>query len=100
MAIVRWRRTLTTVLAAGLVAGCDGGTPEAAGVTPRAQAEGLAVATVVAGLEHPWDIGFLPDGRMLLTERPARFQLVGGGTASKVRADLADVFVRGEGGLM
>jgi glucose/arabinose dehydrogenase len=100
MAKVRWHRTLATVLAAGVVAGCDGGTPEAADVTTRPQPGGLDIATVVAGLEHPWDIGFLPDGRVLLTERPARFQLVDGGTATEVRADLADVFVQGEGGLM
>ncbi|GIF42868.1 PQQ-dependent sugar dehydrogenase [Actinoplanes xinjiangensis] len=100
MALVRRHRTLATVLAAGLVAGCNGGTPEAADVTTRPQSEGLAVATVVAGLEHPWDLGFLPDGRILLTERPARFRLVDGGTASEVRADLTDVSVGGEGGLM
>jgi aldose sugar dehydrogenase len=104
MAIVRWRRTLTTVLAAvlvaGLVAGCDGSTPQTADVTTRPQTGVLTVATVVAGLQHPWDIGFLPDGRILLTERPARFRLVDGGTASEVRAELADVLVRGEGGLM
>lgn len=40
-------------------------------MTTRPQTGGLAIATVVAGLEHPWDIGFLPDGRILLTERPA-----------------------------
>ncbi|MFD6568723.1 PQQ-dependent sugar dehydrogenase [Micromonospora profundi] len=100
MAITHWRRTLTTFLAAGLVAGCAGGTPETTDVKPQPRAAGLAVETVVAGLEHPWDIGFLPDGRILLTERPASFRIVGGGTAGEVRADLTDVFVSGEGGLM
>ncbi len=104
MTIMRWHRVLTTVLAVCLVAGCDSGSPETADVTTRPQtgdqAGGLSVTTVVAGLEHPWDIGFLPGGRILLTERPARFRLVDGGTASEVRADLTDVFVSGEGGLM
>ncbi|HEU4425729.1 MAG TPA: PQQ-dependent sugar dehydrogenase [Pilimelia sp.] len=72
----------------------------ATGPTPRSGSVGLAVQTVVGGLEHPWDLGFLPDGRILLTERPARFRLVSGGAASQVRADLSDVHVAGEGGLL
>jgi glucose/arabinose dehydrogenase len=64
----------------------------------------LAVEVVTGGLEHGWDIGFLPDGKVLVTERPGRITLVSGlrrgaGTA-RVRADLDDVFVQGEGGLM
>ncbi len=65
---------------------------------------GLRVETVVAGLEHGWDIGFLPDGRALVTERPGRIQLLDrispGATATEVRADLGSVYVHGEGGLM
>jgi aldose sugar dehydrogenase len=98
--IVRWRWSLAVVMAAGLVAGCDDGPAESAGASARPQAGSLAVETVVAGLEHPWDLGFLPDGRVLVTERPGRFKLVADGAASEVRADLADVFVAGEGGLM
>lgn len=64
----------------------------------------LAVEQVVGGLEHGWDVGFLPDGRALVTERPARISLVSslraGARRTVVRADLEDVFVAGEGGLM
>jgi aldose sugar dehydrogenase len=88
-----------------LLAGCTA-TPEpepdpgASAPAARSGSAGLAVQTVVGGLVHPWDLGFLPDGRILLTERPARFRLVDGGTASQVRADLSDVHVAGEGGLL
>jgi glucose/arabinose dehydrogenase len=74
--------------------------PGASAPPPRSGVAGLAVQTVVGGLEHPWDLGFLPDGRILLTERPARFRLVSGGAANQVRADLSDVHVAGEGGLL
>jgi aldose sugar dehydrogenase len=64
----------------------------------------LDVEVVAGGFEHGWDIGFLPDGRALVTERPGRISIVSGlregATRSQVRADLDDVFVSGEGGLM
>ena len=64
----------------------------------------LAVEEVAGGFEHGWDIGFLPDGRVLVTERPARISLVAGtepgSEVTRVEADLDDVYVQGEGGLM
>lgn len=88
------------------VAGTASGTAEASpSPVPRGTADPhLAVEVVTGGLEHGWDIGFLPDGKVLVTERPGRITLVSGlrkgaGT-TRVRADLGDVFVQGEGGLM
>ena len=65
---------------------------------------GLAVEVVTEGLEHGWDIGFLPGGQVLVTERPGRISLVSGvregARRTTVRADLDDVYAQGEGGLM
>ena len=36
----------------------------------------LKVETVAGGLVHPWSLAFLPDGRMLVTERPGRMRIV------------------------
>ena len=36
----------------------------------------LAVETIAGGLVHPWSLAFLPDGRMLVTERPGRMRIV------------------------
>ena len=64
----------------------------------------LAVEVVADGFEHGWDIGFLPDGQALVTERPGRISIVSGlrkgAERREVRADLDDVYVSGEGGLM
>ncbi|MEU3273570.1 PQQ-dependent sugar dehydrogenase [Saccharomonospora sp. NPDC006951] len=72
-------------------------TVSASGTSPVS----LRVDEVVTGLEHGWDIGFLPGDRILITERPARLKVVdANGAVSDVAADLSDVHVRGEGGLM
>ncbi len=64
----------------------------------------LAVEEVTGGLEHGWDIGFLPDGKVLVSQRPGRLTLLSGvrrgATATEVEADFSDLFVRGEGGLL
>lgn len=36
----------------------------------------LKPVTVASGLDHPWALAFLPDGRMLVTEKPGRLRVV------------------------
>ena len=37
---------------------------------------GYKIETLAEGLEHPWSLAFLPDGRMLVTERPGRLRML------------------------
>ncbi|OZM73539.1 glucose dehydrogenase [Amycolatopsis antarctica] len=64
----------------------------------------LKVEEVAGGLEHGWDMGFLPDGQVLVTQRPGRLALIGGtapgSPVTEVAADFSDVLADGEGGLM
>lgn len=61
----------------------------------------LAVDTVASGLEHPWGLAFLPDGRMLVTERPGRLRLVSAsGEKSRPINGVPNVVARGQGGLL
>ena len=61
----------------------------------------LMVETVASGLENPWGLAFLPDGRMLVTERPGRLRLVGtDGKISPAIAGVPSVVARGQGGLL
>jgi aldose sugar dehydrogenase len=59
------------------------------------------VITVADGLDHPWGLAFLPDGRMLVTERAGRLRLVGtDGRLSDAIAGLPPIDVGGQGGLL
>lgn len=68
---------------------------------PRAPASAITVERVATGLEHPWSLAFLPDGRMLVTERPGRLRLVGrDGAISAALAGTPAVAANGQGGLL
>ena len=83
------------------VVGCSvGDAPAAAEHFPSQHGE-LEVTTVVEGLEHPWGLAFLPDGRQLVTERPGRLRIVGtDGRLSEPLTGVPEVYARGQGGLL
>jgi glucose/arabinose dehydrogenase len=55
---------------------------------------------VVAGLEVPWGIAFLPNNRMLVTERPGRVRLVQNGELQESPVATLEITASGEGGLL
>ena len=78
---------VVAVLLAGGLAACDPPT--------------LTATTVVSGRSHVWEIAWTPTGTMLWTERPGRImKRTTGGTVSQISADLSDLLVSGETGLM
>jgi len=61
----------------------------------------LAHAVIASGLEHPWGLALLPDGRWLVTERPGRMRIVTAeGAVGEPIAGLPRVDARGQGGLL
>ncbi len=62
-------------------------------------AQSIKTETIAEGLEHPWGLAFLPDGRMLVTERPGQLNLVSDGKVQEI-AGTPDVAARGQGGLL
>lgn len=90
-------------LAALAVALCIATATAAAAESRVIQSERHAfrVVTLVKGLAHPWSLAFLPDGRMLVTERPGRLRIV----ANDFRLDprsvegVPQVAAVGQGGL-
>ena len=75
-------------------------TPAAAQVF-KSSAGNITVETVAGGLVHPWGLAFLPDGRMLVTERPGRIRIVSrDGKLSPPLAGVPRVFASGQGGML
>lgn len=67
----------------------------------RTEAGNVKVVEVASGLQNPWSLAFLPDGRMLVTERPGRLRLVSAqGTLSAPIEGVPAVHARGQGGLL
>jgi glucose/arabinose dehydrogenase len=61
----------------------------------------LQVTQVAGGFNKPWAIAFLPDGRMLVTEKPGRLRIVTPqGQKSQPVSGLPRVDARGQGGLL
>jgi glucose/arabinose dehydrogenase len=61
----------------------------------------VRLVTVASGLDHPWGLAFLPDGRMLVTERPGRLRIVDpSGRVSEPLGGVPEVAARGQGGLL
>lgn len=57
--------------------------------------------TVASGLENPWALAFLPEGRFLVTERPGRMRVIAAdGRLSEPLAGVPEVVARGQGGLL
>jgi aldose sugar dehydrogenase len=69
--------------------------------TPATVDGPLVVTEVARGFEHPWGLVFLPDGRMLVTERPGRLVLVeADGKSRRTLAGAPSVRAGGQGGLL
>jgi glucose/arabinose dehydrogenase len=83
----------------------EGQKPAFAGQTRVAEQKlnvAFNVETVTEGLVNPWGLAFLPNGKMLVTERPGRLRVVSadGKQLSEPVAGLPAVDPRGQGGLL
>jgi len=70
--------------------------------TVKSEKHEFRVVTLVRGLQNPWSIAFLPDGRMLVTERAGRLRIVGKDFKldPKPVEGLPEIVASGQGGLL
>jgi glucose/arabinose dehydrogenase len=96
------KNTLSLLVVAGLAspaAACAQAAPSD-GIY-ESQRHTFRVTTVASGLEYPWGLAFLPDGRMLVTERPGRLRIVEkDGRLGSPLAGVPAVHADGQGGLL
>jgi len=61
----------------------------------------VTTETIASGLEHPWALAFLPDGRILVTERSGQLRVVSPtGRVSEPLGNVPRVHAQGQGGLL
>ena len=69
--------------------------------TPAATNAAITAVEVARGLDHPWGLAFLPDGRMLVTERRGKLWLLErDGSARREVSGVPAVQAAGQGGLL
>lgn len=68
--------------------------------TVESSAGKLTATVITEGLDHPWALGFLPDGRMLVTERSGQLRVISDGVAGEPIEGMPDVYNEGQGGLL
>lgn len=67
----------------------------------QTEAGAIAIENLASGLDHPWGMAFLPDGRLLVTERAGRLRILGtDNTLSEPVGGTPEVFNEGQGGLL
>jgi aldose sugar dehydrogenase len=101
---------LLTLLALGCSGGCAAANTGAGMSSPECLlvSDGLGpigttkvkAQLVVSGLEVPWGIAFLPNGDLLVTERPGRIRLVKGGVLQPTAVATVPLAAGGESGLL
>lgn len=112
-------KTVTVALAAAMLAACGGANAQAPAETRPANAPDqkpafagqtrapnlkanvqLATSDYVTGLTKPWGLAFLPDGSLLISEKPGRLRVFAKGQLSPPVAGLPAVDTRNQGGLL
>lgn len=80
---------------------CGGAAAQERSAVISSEKHAFRVTTLLSGLENPWSMAFLPDGRMLVTERAGRMRLVGPDFRLSPQAieGLPDVVAQGQGGM-
>ena len=94
--ISRCRRRLSMV--AGFVLFCAGIEQSFSAYEPLTP-DDYTITEIANSLDHPWSLAFLPDDRLLVTERSGQLRIIEKGAVSDPVAGVPDVFAKSQGGL-
>ncbi|WP_211222970.1 PQQ-dependent sugar dehydrogenase [Salinimicrobium terrae] len=68
--------------------------------TVKTDAGGVKIIKVAEGLNHPWGMAFLPDGRLIFTERAGTIRILKNSIVSEPLEGAPEVFSEGQGGML
>ncbi|MBA4157674.1 MAG: PQQ-dependent sugar dehydrogenase [Gemmatimonadetes bacterium] len=96
-----WPPRLLGAIAIFGLAACTQQPTIAHGQVHESEHHSYRVATVAEGLEHPWSVAFLPNGDLLVTERPGRLRVIRNGTLDpQPVSGVPEVVAQRQGGLL
>jgi len=101
--IRQWISLPAAVLALGLLAACSDPAPGGAQSSDdqTSRHHDFRIVPVAVGLENPWSMAFLPDGDILVTERPGRLRVIRDGVLDPTPVSgVPPVWANGQGGLL
>jgi len=92
---------LFALLILPLMMACNGKSEPPAGEQIESESLAFSIDTLATGLENPWGMAFLPDGRILIAERPGRLRVFENGTLLPEPINgIPDIWAHGQGGLL
>ncbi len=95
------RRIALASVASCMLAAAVNAAPAPSSAQPPHEPDPFKLTVVAGGLQNPWGLALLDDGRMLVTERPGRMRLVSkDGKLSEPLGGIPEVVARGQGGLL
>ena len=97
------RRRWLGLLGAAVLASCGGGNGESKPPLPVGDGGAVTIQPFATGLNSPWGMAFLPDGRLLVTEKNGSLQLVSANGSSKQPVAVSlpgGLNTAGQGGLL
>lgn len=95
------RRRLLATTAAAMGAAAGAPAVGRAQQVLRSSKASYSLRMLTLDLEQPWGMAFLPDGRLLITERPGRLRIFANGRLERAPVGgLPRVYARGQGGLL
>lgn len=95
-----YKRAIWPLLLAFVAPGCANATDDTAHDAPVTEQPAPFTVSKVADFRYPWRVAFLPDGRMLLTEKPGKLWLVTQAGDKREVAGVPRVQFQGQGGLL
>lgn len=99
--ITKAKKFILTIGFVAVCAGTGGVAWAQSDMVFESQAGPVAAEVVAEGLAFPWAIGFLPDGRLLVTERPGRLRVIDAdGQPGAPITGVPEVWAEGQGGLL